>query len=106
MRTPTLLAVLIAGLSTAAIAAPAEARVNQRQSHQQARINRGIDNGSLTAREVNRLQQQQGRIAAYEARSRADGPGLTRAERYRLEQKQDRASRNIYHQKHDRQRGE
>jgi hypothetical protein len=106
MRTRPLLAFLIAGLSTTAIAAPAEARINQRQTHQQHRISQGINSGSLTAREVNRLQRQQGHIAAYEARSRADGPGMTNAERLRLENMQDRASRNIYHQKHDRQRGE
>ncbi len=106
MRTRSLLAFLIAGLSTAAIAAPAEARINQRQTHQQHRISQGINSGSLNAREVNRLQRQQGHIAAFEARSRADGPGMTRAERVRLENMQDRASRNIYRQKHDRQRGE
>ena len=105
MRTRTLLAFLIAGMTTTAVAAPAEARINQRQAKQQQRIDAGISNGSLTAREVNRLQRQQGHIAAYEARSRADGPGLTKAERYRLHQMQDRASANIYHQKHDRQRG-
>lgn len=104
MRTRTLLAFLIAGMTTTAIAAPAEARINQRQAHQQQRIDKGVANGSLTAREVNRLQRQQGHIEAYEARSRADGPGMTNAERYRMEQMQDRASKNIYHQKHDRQR--
>ncbi len=105
MRTRPLLAFLIAGMTTTALASPAEARINQRQAKQQQRIDAGISNGTLTAREVNRLQRQQGHIAAYEARSRADGPGLTKAERLRLEQMQDRASANIYHQKHDGQRG-
>ncbi len=106
MRTRTLLAFLTAGLSTVAMAVPAEARINQRQSNQQVRIDRGVTNGSLTARETNRLQRQQGHISAYEARSRADGNGLNRAERLRIEAMQDRASANIYRQKHDRQRGE
>ena len=106
MRTKFILAAIAASLTTVAVAAPAEARINQRQAKQQQRIDTGIANGSLTAREVNRLQRQQGHIAAYEARSRADGNGLTRAERLRIEAMQDRASANIYRQKHDRQRGE
>lgn len=106
MRTKFILAAIAASLTTVAVAAPAEARINQRQAKQQHRIDKGIANGSLTAREVNRLQRQQGHIAAYEARSRADGNGLTRAERLRIEAMQDRASANIYRQKHDRQRGE
>jgi hypothetical protein len=85
-------------------ASPAEARINQRQTKQQARIAKGVANGSLTANEAARLQRQQVHIAHYEARSRADGPGLTSVERARIEQKQDRASRNIRRQKHDRQR--
>jgi hypothetical protein len=54
-------------------------------------------------REAWRLERQQAYIARYEARSRRDGPGLTGRERYRLERMQDRASRNIYRQRHDRQ---
>jgi hypothetical protein len=98
------LAILAAfgGLLTLA-AAPAEARINKRQDRQQVRIDRGIANGSLTARETARLERQQSRIASAEARARADGGRLTVRERYRLEQRQDAASRNIYRQKHDRQ---
>lgn len=106
MRTKFILAAIAASLTTVAVAAPAEARINQRQAKQQQRIDTGIANGSLNAREVNRLQRQQGHISAYEARSRADGNGLTRAERLRIEAMQDRASANIYRQKHDAQRGE
>jgi len=63
----------------------------------------GVASGQLNARETYRLERQQGRIAGYEARSRADGGRLSWRERYRLERMQDRASRNIYRQKHDRQ---
>ena len=93
----------ILGLGALAAAMPAEARIDQRQDRQQHRIHRGIGSGALNARETYRLERQQGRIARFEARSRADGPGLTWRERYRLERMQDRASRNIYRQKHDRQ---
>ena len=102
MRTKFLFAAALS-LGTVAAAIPAEARINQRQDRQQQRIFRGVANGELTGREFYRLERQQGRIAGFEARSRADGNGLNWRERYRLERMQDRASRNIYRQKHDRQ---
>ena len=103
MRIRNLFAAALLGAATIAVAAPAEARINQRQGHQQHRIHNGVAGGQLNARETYRLERQQGHIARYEARSRADGPGLTGRERYRLERMQDRASRNIYRQRHDRQ---
>ena len=102
MRIRTLFAAALLGAATVAAAAPAEARINQRQGHQQYRIANGIASGQLTPREAWRLERQQAHIARYERRSRADGPGLTGRERYRLERMQDRASRNIYRQRHDR----
>jgi hypothetical protein len=103
MRIRTLFAAGLVAVTTVAAAAPAEARINQRQGHQQHRIYHGVRSGALTGREAWRLERQQARIARYERRSRADGPGLTGRERYRLERMQDRASRNIYRQRHDRQ---
>jgi hypothetical protein len=91
-------------LAVLATAMPAEARINQRQNHQQQRIANGISKGSLTAREAVRLEQQQTRIARYEARSRADGGGLNFNERARIETLQDRSSRTIRNQKRDAQR--
>ena len=78
-------------------------RVNNRQSRQQLRINQGIGNDSLTKRETGRLQQQQQHINNMEQRMRASGNGLTAKEHFALEQAQDRASKNIYKQKHDNQ---
>ena len=103
MRIRSLFAALLIGAGTVAAAAPAEARINQRQGHQQHRIYNGIAHGQLTWRETRRLGRQQAHIARYERRSRRDGPGLTGRERYRLERMQDRASRNIHRQRHDRQ---
>lgn len=100
-KTTTLIATMCSLLAMAAT--PAEARVNQRQAHQLNRIAKGIDSGRLTSREAAALTRQQANIARFEARSRADGPGLTRVERARIEAKQDRASRAIYRQKHDAQ---
>jgi hypothetical protein len=91
----------LAALCTLATAMPAEARVNQRQDRQQHRIVSGINKGSLTVRETAGLARQQASIRKYERRSRADGNGLSLVERARIEHRQDRASRNIYRQKHD-----
>lgn len=78
--------------------------VNKRQAHQDKRIRQGIRSGQLTSREVYRLQRQQGRIANMESRYRRSGGGLSWRERYIINQRQSRASRNIYRQKHDRQK--
>ena len=77
-------------------------RVDQREAHQQARIDAGVASGQLTARETNRLDKQQARIAKVEARDKADGT-VTKAERVELHRMQNRASKNIYVQKHDAQ---
>lgn len=86
-----------------ASATPALAGINQRQANQHQRISQGAASGSLTVREAHRLRAQQRHIARYEARSRADGPGLTRRERANIAAMQNQASRNIHRQKHDRQ---
>jgi hypothetical protein len=95
------IALTLTAIATIAVAIPAEARINQRQDRQQSRIANGINNGNLTAREAAALEQQQASIACYEARSRADGPGLTTIERARIENRQDKASHSIRRQRHD-----
>jgi hypothetical protein len=104
MRTRFTLAAIACSVGVLTAAIPAEARINQRQNHQQQRIADGIARGSLTAHEAVRLEKQQAHIARYEARNRADGGGLDRHERVRIERMQDRASHNIFRQKHDAQR--
>lgn len=94
-------ALALAAVATIAVAIPAEARINQRQDRQQARIAKGINNGKLTAKEAAALEKQQASIARYEARSRVDGPGLTKLERARIQKRQDKASRRIRRQKRD-----
>jgi len=100
MRTK-LFAAAVIGLATVATAMPADARINGRQQRQQQRIFNGVQSGALNGRETYRLERREGRIASYEARSRADGGGLSWKERYRIEKMQDRTSRAIYRQKHD-----
>jgi len=99
-----LLAALACVVGATAFAATAEARVNARQHHQHHRIAQGVKSGELTRGEARHLRHQQARIARYEAKSRADGPGLTRRERANLAAMQNHASRSIYRQKHDSQR--
>jgi hypothetical protein len=105
MRNQHILAALC-GLAALAAATPAAAhsRVNHRQANEQHRIAQGVRSGRLTPYEAARLERQQARIARYEHRSRADGRGLSWQERRRIERMQDRASHNIYRQKHDGQR--
>jgi hypothetical protein len=90
----------IASIGAFAQATPATPRVDQREANQQARIDAGVASGQLTARETNRLDKQQARIAGVEAKDKADGT-VTAKERRQLHRMQNRASKNIYAQKHD-----
>jgi hypothetical protein len=76
--------------------------INRRERCDRERIQQGVRSGELTRREAERLRAEQLRIRAYEARARSDG-SLSRRERYRLDEMLDRASRDIYRQKHDNQ---
>jgi hypothetical protein len=101
MRKSFIVAIAMAA-PLAITATSADARINERQDRQQTRIDTGIANGRLTARETATLERQQARIDATEARDRADGGRLTLRERARIEARQDRASANIYRKKHNR----
>ncbi|NML13908.1 hypothetical protein [Azohydromonas caseinilytica] len=77
--------------------------VDRRQAAQDKRIRQGIASGQIDAREAARLEREQSRIQAAEARARADGH-VSGAERERLNRLQEHASADIRHQKHDGQR--
>ncbi|MBI1956494.1 MAG: hypothetical protein HYS38_08885 [Acidobacteria bacterium] len=77
-------------------------RIDRLERHEQRRIRQGIRSGELTPQEVRHLEKEQARIRVEEARAKSDGT-VTRAERRRLVRDLNRASRNIYRQKHDRQ---
>jgi hypothetical protein len=99
-----LAAALVTAASASAFAQqPATPRADQRQENQAARIQQGAASGALTAREQRRLNREQRAVERAEERAKADGT-VTAKERRRLERKQDLASRDIYRQKHDRQR--
>jgi len=48
-------------------------RIDKREARQKARIAKGTEDGSLTARETKRLEKEQGRIDNAEAKAKADG---------------------------------
>lgn len=77
--------------------------INQRRARQQARIYQGVKSGSLTLRETEHLESQEGHIAAVEARDRRSGGGISPREHAQLERDLNRESRNIYRDKHNTQ---
>jgi|GEM_PF-336400 len=100
--------IIMAGLTLGGlllIGSPASAQYNpynidQRQDYQQQRIQQGIDSGALTPGEARHLEGEQARIQATEDRMRADGH-LSPWERERLNQMENRASRDIDRLKHN-----
>lgn len=74
----------------------------QRNINQDRRIEQGIQSGELTNREVGKLQRGQARDEAREARAGADG-FVGPNEQRRIQQAENRQSRQIYRQKHDQQ---
>ena len=97
-----LLATAAAGVFATETAATATPRVDQRQANQQARIDQGVEQGTLTPREQRRLQRKQTVVANAEATAKADGQ-VTARERHRLHHLQGHSSRAIHRQKHDAQ---
>ncbi len=99
MSTRTILGT--AAIMTAFIAGPAFAGViDKRQDNQEKRIEQGVRSGQLTRHEAARLEAGQARIAAMERRAKADGH-VDPWERRQISAAQNRASRDIYREKHD-----
>ena len=101
---PVLLsAVLLAAVGASfAQGVTATPRIDQREQRQEQRIQQGVGSGTLTPRETDRLEKEQAHIDKAETRAKADGD-VSSGERKRLTKLQNRASRDIRHQKHDRQ---
>lgn len=76
--------------------------IDQRQANQEKRVDRGIASGQLNEREAARLNKQQDHIDNMENKAKADGV-VSKKERQRIYNAQDRASGNIYREKRDRQ---
>jgi len=80
----------------------AQGTINQRERRQQRRIADGVKDGELTRKETRKLEKQQAKIHAAEARAKSDGE-FTAKERAKIQKRQDKASRQIYKEKHDKQ---
>ncbi len=85
-------------------APPVQASVNGREHRQKERIRQGVRSGELTKREAARLTAEQARIRAEERRYRRNDGHLGPCERADLQRDLNRASRDIYRQKHDGQK--
>jgi hypothetical protein len=75
--------------------------VNQRLDNQQARINQGLANGTMTGKEAARDEAHDANIAKRESVDEAKHDGhLTKGEQNRLNRSENKNSRRIYRQKH------
>ena len=95
--------ILLAGVLASLLASAAGAgtpRIDRREARQGARIAEGRRSGELTRPEVARLRAGQRQVHRMERRAEADGI-VTRGERRRIEQAQDRESRAIHRLKHN-----
>lgn len=86
--------------SISAFAQTNTANTVQRDANQQTRIERGLQDGSLTTREASLLEKEQGRIDRMQARDLKDGK-LSAVERAQLNAAQDKASRDIDTARHN-----
>ncbi len=77
-------------------------RIDQRQTNQQQRIDQGVKSGQLNQKEAARLEKGQARVQKMEDKAVADGK-VTAKERRRIETSQDKQSRKIAREKHDKQ---
>ena len=71
-----------------------------RGRHQEKRIHEGVRSGELTKDEAKELQSEQRGIRQQRREALKDGK-LTPEERKQLEEARDKASENIYEEKHD-----
>ena len=78
-------------------------RVDKRQDEQQQRIDKGVASGELNQKEAARLQKGQQHVQKMEDTAVADGK-VTKKERRHLESAQDKQSKKIYREKHDKQK--
>jgi hypothetical protein len=74
----------------------------QRDINQEKRIQAGVQNGSLTNREVGKLQRGQARDDRSQARAGRDGH-VSAAESARIQRRENAQSKRIYKEKHDAQ---
>lgn len=76
--------------------------IDERQVNQQQRIDQGVKSGELTGKEAARLEKGQDHVQTLEDKAKVDGR-VTQKERERIHHAQNKQSKKVYQQKHDRQ---
>jgi hypothetical protein len=76
----------------------------ERQEMQQKRINEGVKSGELTKKEAMKLERKQGAIADDIREARKSGGVVTKKEKAKIQVQQNKASEQIYKEKHDEQK--
>lgn len=74
----------------------------QRDVNQETRIQKGLENGSLTGKEAASLERGQARVERLQAKAGSDG-AITPREQRRIQRVEARQSQRIYNRKHNAQ---
>ena len=98
----SMLTIILISISAVGRAQTATPEVTKRQVNQQERIGQGVNSGSLTPAETAHLEGREEKIQQDKKAAKADGT-VTPAEKAKLNKEENRTSRAIYRQKHDRQ---
>ncbi len=77
--------------------------INKQQNKQLHKINQGVKSGELTRVETHRLLTQEAKLQRHKRIAKSDGV-VTPWERAKLHNETAKLNRNIYKQKHDRQK--
>ena len=99
LRQLALATALTLAAGTAVTGAARADEFRDRYHNQQNRIEQGVDNGSLTRGEANRLENQEQQIRR--ERERLSRNGLSQHDRQVLNRDLNRESNRIYDQRHD-----
>ena len=92
---------LVTGPLTSAWAAKPVAK--HRHKNQVGRIKQGVKSGELTKKEAHKLRKGQKRVRKAAHQAKNDDGRIDRKERARINRMQNRQSKRIFKQKHDRQ---
>ena len=87
--------------ATAFAAGPRTDEVVQRDVNQQQRIEQGLQSGELSTKEAGKLEHEQTQISRTEARDLKNNGKLTPAEQAQINRMQNKASADIYRDKHN-----
>jgi len=99
-KTAIYLGFILTGVMSSATFAQVAQQDQQRDVNQQERIEQGLQSGQLSTHEAGQLERQQQHIDTMEAHDMKNG-AITPAEQARLNAAQNRASADIYADKHN-----